>query len=120
MPMPFDATLKDLVQSFLHDYEVQMGLSEFAPLTPLNVDLSTVTAATDVALGHGDPPRRVVDINFQSGPDESLEARILLYNAPAVLPLWRAGTQRGAAAAPGRGPCPADGQTPLRGPAAQG
>ena len=81
MPMPFDATLKDLVQRFLHDYEVLMGLSDFAPLAPLNVDLSTVSAATDIALGQGDPPDRVVDINFQSGPDQELEARVLLYHA---------------------------------------
>jgi hypothetical protein len=80
MPLPFDATLKDLVQTFLHDYEVQMGLTEFAPLVPLKVDLSRVTAATDIALGHGDPPERVVDINFQSGPDPDLAARLLLYN----------------------------------------
>ena len=81
MPMPFDATLKDLVQTFLHDYEVLMGLSDLSPLAPLNVDLSTVTAATDIALGHGDPTDWVVDINFQSGPDQDLEARVLLYHA---------------------------------------
>jgi predicted transposase YdaD len=81
MPLPFDATLKDLVQHFLPDYAVQMGLSDLGPFTPLNVELSTVTAATDIALGHGDPPDRVVDINFQSGPDEDLAARVLLYNA---------------------------------------
>jgi predicted transposase YdaD len=81
MSLRFDATLKDLVQHFLHDYEVLMGLSDLGPLTPLNVDLSTVTAATDIALGHGDPPDQIVDINFQSGPDEDLPARILLYNA---------------------------------------
>ena len=81
MSMRFDATLKDLVQSFLPDYEAQMGLSDFAPLTPLNVDLSTVSAATDIALGNGDPPDRIVDINFQSGPDDDLAARVLLYNA---------------------------------------
>jgi hypothetical protein len=81
MSLRFDATLKDLVQRFLHDYEVQMGLSDLGPFTPLNVDLSTVTAATDIALGHGDPPGRVVDINFQSGPDEELQARVLLYHA---------------------------------------
>lgn len=81
MPLPFDATLKDLVQHFLHDYEVQMGLSDLGPLTPLNVDLSTITAATDIALGRGDPPDRVVDINFQSGPDAELPARVLLYHA---------------------------------------
>lgn len=81
MPKPFDATLKDLVRSFLPDYEAQLGLGAFAPLVPLNVDLSTVTAATDVALGRGDPPDRIVDLNFQSGPDEDLESRALLYNA---------------------------------------
>src|SRR5262249_42052555 len=79
--LPFDATLKDLVQHFLPDYEAQMGLSDLGPLTPLNVDLSTITAATDVALGHGDPPDHIVDINFQSGPDEQLPARVLLYHA---------------------------------------
>ncbi len=81
MPLPFDATLKDLVQHFLHDYEVQMGLTDLGPLTPLNVDLSTITAATDIALGHGDPPDRIVDINFQSGPDDELPGRVLLYHA---------------------------------------
>jgi len=60
---------------------VQFGLREFEPLRPLNVDLSTVTAATDIALGQGDPPERVVDLNFQSGPAEDLPARVLLYNA---------------------------------------
>jgi hypothetical protein len=34
MPLPIDATLKDLVQLFLHDYEVQMGLSDFGPFAP--------------------------------------------------------------------------------------
>jgi hypothetical protein len=59
---PFDATLKDLVPDFVDDYDAQLGLREFEPLVPLkslNVDLSTVTAATDVALGQGDPPAQV-------------------------------------------------------------
>src|SRR5215470_266271 len=29
----------------------------------------------------GEPPDRVVDINFQSGPDEELPGRVLLYHA---------------------------------------
>ena len=45
MPLPFDATLEDLVQAFLHDYEVRLARRRFAPLVPLNVDLSTITAA---------------------------------------------------------------------------
>jgi hypothetical protein len=81
MPFPFDATLKELVQAYLPDYEKQLGLEDLGPLRPLNVDLSTVTAATDVALGHGDPPDRIVDLNFQSGPDNELASRTLLYSA---------------------------------------
>jgi len=81
MSLPFDATLKDRVQNYLEDYETQMGLRGLGPFTPLNVDLSTITAATDIALGHGDPPDRIVDVNFQSGPAEELPGRVLLYNA---------------------------------------
>jgi hypothetical protein len=79
--LPFDATLKDLVQDYLPAYEEALDLEAFAPLTPLNVDLSTISAATDIALGHGDPPDRIVDLNFQSGPDPHLDARVLMYNA---------------------------------------
>jgi hypothetical protein len=79
--LPFDATLKNLVQDYLPDFEQSLDLGEFAPLALLNVDLSTLSAATDIALGHGQPPDRVVDLNFQSGPDEDLAARVLMYNA---------------------------------------
>jgi len=47
----------------------------------LNVDLSTVSAATDIALGHGDPLVAITDLNFQAGPDLHLPDRLLLYNA---------------------------------------
>jgi hypothetical protein len=56
----------------------------FPPLQParaLNVDLSTVSAATDVAFGFGAPLQEIVDLNFQSGPDPALAARLHLYNA---------------------------------------
>jgi predicted transposase YdaD len=81
MSLPFDATLKDLVQDYLPAYEQALDLEAFGPLTPLNVDLSTISAATDIALGHSDPPDQVVDLNFQSGPDPHLAARVLMYNA---------------------------------------
>ncbi|MBI3822468.1 MAG: hypothetical protein HY289_07290 [Planctomycetes bacterium] len=47
----------------------------------LNVDLSTISAATDVAIGFGAPIEEIVDVNFQSGPDPNVAARLLLYNA---------------------------------------
>jgi hypothetical protein len=81
MSLPFDATIKDLVEAFVPDYQARLHLDEFAPLQVMNVDLSTVSAATDIALGEGDPPRRVVDLNFQGGPDDRLVARVLLYHA---------------------------------------
>jgi hypothetical protein len=45
------------------------------------VDLSTISAATDVAFGFGQPLQEIVDLNFQSGPDAALDARLHLYNA---------------------------------------
>src|SRR5208282_103296 len=51
------------------------------PARTLNVDLSTVSAATDVAFGFGEPLQEIVDINFQSGPDPKLDARLHLYSA---------------------------------------
>jgi hypothetical protein len=81
MPFTFDATLKELVVGHLPDYEAALRLPATPRDTLLNVDLSAVTAATDVAIGHGDPPERISDLNFQSGPDANFDARVLLYAA---------------------------------------
>ena len=50
------------------------------PVRALNIDLSTVSAASDLALGFGAPLQEIVDINFQSGQDANLDGRLLLYN----------------------------------------
>jgi hypothetical protein len=55
----------------------------------LNVHLSTISAATDVALGYGKPLREVVDLNFQSGPDPGLPGRLRLDNAALYARLQR-------------------------------
>jgi hypothetical protein len=81
MPLPFDATLKDLVRTYAADFAASLGLGDLAPLVPLNVELSTLSAATDVALGHGDPPDLVVDLNFQSSRDTDAARRVMLYHA---------------------------------------
>src|SRR5262245_13995302 len=80
MPHRFDATLKDFVTERPADFEAVFRLPH-EPVRPLNVDLSTITAATDVALGFGAPLRAIVDLNFQSGPDDRLPARLHLYCA---------------------------------------
>ncbi len=81
MPLPFDATLKDLARRHPGDYASTFHLGNAAEFHALNVDLSVISAATDVVLGRGDPPRSIVDLNFQSGPDALLAARVCLYNA---------------------------------------
>jgi predicted transposase YdaD len=79
MSHKFDATLKDVVADYPADFK-PLGLPD-EPATVLNVDLSTISGATDVALGYGKPMREIVDVNFRSGPDPGLPARLHLYNA---------------------------------------
>ncbi len=81
MPLPFDATLKAIVADHPDDFAPLFGLPTGEPVVPVNVDLSTISAATDVALAYGQPVREVVDLNFQSSADASLPGRLLLYNA---------------------------------------
>lgn len=81
MPLPFDATLKALVAAHPDDFAGVFGLPTGEPVRPVNVDLSTLSAATDVALAYGRPVREIVDLNFQTGPDTGLPSRLHLYNA---------------------------------------
>ncbi len=81
MPLPFDATLKDLLSPNPDDYVPAFGLPRVSPAVSLNVDLSTISAATDVAIGFGAPLQEIVDLNFQSGPDPEVDARCHLYSA---------------------------------------
>jgi hypothetical protein len=72
MSFPFDATLKEIVREHAAEYAPVFGLPKDLPVTPLNVDLSTLSAATDVALGYGDPLREIWDGNFQAGADSDI------------------------------------------------
>ena len=81
MSKPFDATLKDLFDQDPADWRQAFSLPTLEPVRVLNVDLSTISAATDVAFGFGEPMQEIVDLNFQSGPDSAVAARLLLYNA---------------------------------------
>lgn len=81
MSHPFDATLKDILGQDAVDLAPVLGLPTHLPSQTLNVDLSTVSAATDVAFGFGDPVQEITDINFQSGPDPDIDARVHFYNS---------------------------------------
>jgi hypothetical protein len=80
MSLPFDATLKDLVQSYPRDWLAALGLPAGGPVAAVNVDLSTVSAATDAVFALGDPPASYLTLDFQSGRDPGLARRILVYN----------------------------------------
>jgi len=80
MPKQFDAALKDLICSHPVDWLTQFGVPITEPPEVLSADLSAVTAAADTLLRVG---QLVVHIDVESGPDESLAERMLLYNVLA-------------------------------------
>jgi hypothetical protein len=81
MSLPFDATLKEIVAPHPEEFAVVFRLPQVQPATALNIDLSTLSAATDVAIGFGEPLQEIADINFQSGPDADVASRCHLYSA---------------------------------------
>ncbi len=81
MSKPFDATLKDLAAVDPARFLAELGPPPALPVCLLNVDLSTVTASTDVVFGLGDPPQEVVHMDAQAGPDANKHRDLLAYNA---------------------------------------
>lgn len=78
MPLPFDATLKDLVREYPADWLAQLDAGATGPVEFLTPDLSTVTAFADLVLKIGG--RYLLHLDFQTGPDPRLPWRTLLYN----------------------------------------
>ena len=68
MPLPFDATLKDLVTRYLRDWLTSLRLPTRGArvLTP---DLSTVSAFSDLVIRLG---RRLLHLDFQSAQMKTL------------------------------------------------
>jgi hypothetical protein len=77
MPKRFDATLKDLIAAYPGDWLRHLGVSVVEPVEILSPDLSAVTAMADTLIRVGD---RVIHIDIESGPDDDLASRLLLYN----------------------------------------
>lgn len=81
MPLPFDATLEDLARDYPRAILAAFDEPSTEPLRLLNVDLSTVTTATYVVIGMGDPLREIVHFDFQASAAASKHAHVLVYNA---------------------------------------
>ncbi len=81
MSLPFDATVKEILSPQPEDFVPAFDLPRTQPAFRLNIDLSAPSAATDVAIGFGEPLQEIADLNFQSGPDADVARRCHLYSA---------------------------------------
>src|SRR5258706_10279859 len=81
MPLPFDATLKDLAQVSPRGLLSAFDAAPTLRVSFLNIDLSTVTTAADVVFGLGEPLREIVHLDFQSSASATKHADIPVYNA---------------------------------------
>src|SRR5579862_7300483 len=80
MSKPFDATMKDLGRDAPADMLITFDQPPAAPLTLLNVDLSTVTTAADLIIGIGEPLTEVIHLDFQASAAAWKHADIVVYN----------------------------------------
>jgi hypothetical protein len=81
MSKPFDATLKDLAVIDPCGLLAEIDAPPTVPVRLLNVDLSTVTAATDIVFGLGEPLQEVIHLDVQAGPDPEKHRDLLAYHA---------------------------------------
>lgn len=81
MAMTFDATLKDMARECPEGFLAAFDRLPTAPVSVLNVDLATVTAAADTVYGLGEPLREIIHIDCQSSAAAWKHADLTLYNA---------------------------------------
>ncbi len=80
MPQRFDATLKDLAESYPSDWLTQLELPATGPLALVDADVSTVTAQADKVLRVGGPNPWLLHLELQASRDPELPRRLLRYN----------------------------------------
>jgi len=80
MPMPFDATLKELLR-YVPDWLDRIGVVVHGPVEEVSPDLSTVTASADKVFRIGEAPPWLLHLEVQAARDSSLPRRAFKYNA---------------------------------------
>jgi predicted transposase YdaD len=80
---PFDATLKELVETYPGDWLSQLGLSALGPVDLIDADLSTVTTQADKIIRVLDPEPWLLHLDLQAGRDPHVDRRALKYNVLA-------------------------------------
>jgi predicted transposase YdaD len=81
MSKPFDATLKDMAGIDPGRFLAEMDAPSTLPVRLLNADLSTVTAATDIVFGLGEPLQEIIHLDAQAGPDADKHRDLFAYHA---------------------------------------
>jgi hypothetical protein len=81
MATTFDATLKDMGRESPQGFLAAFDQPPTLPICLLNVDLSTVTASADLAIGLGDPLVEIIHIDFQSSAAAWKHADVMAYHA---------------------------------------
>ena len=80
MSKPYDATVKHLLQAYPADWLDLIGLRDAGPVTVVDSDLSTVSAAADSIFRVGDPNPWLLQFESQSGYDAAVGFRTLRYS----------------------------------------
>ena len=75
MPKKFDAILKHLSEQYPQDWARFAGVS--GPVTVIDADVSTVTAAADKVLRVESPEPWILHLEFQASRDVNLPQRLL-------------------------------------------
>lgn len=81
MPLPFDATLKDLAESFPRDWLKLAGVEPQGEISVIDADVSTISAAADkvIRIDEGQQPW-LLHLEFQTSYDAALPERIHFYS----------------------------------------
>jgi predicted transposase YdaD len=83
MAKPFDATLKDLIESYPRDWLALLDPSAISPVTVIDADLSTITTQADKILRVDEPEPWLLHIDLQASWEAHLDRRTLKYNVLA-------------------------------------
>ncbi len=81
MAMTFDSILKDLVKRYPPNFPATFSPSQSEPISLPNVDLSTMTAASDFVIRLRDPITEILHVEFQAGGSANSHLDILAFNA---------------------------------------
>jgi predicted transposase YdaD len=81
---PYDATVKDLLETAPADWLRFLGRPDAGPVRLIDADLSTVTTQADKLFHVGDPSPWLLHLEFQTSRDVWLPQRMRKYNALAA------------------------------------